>query len=198
MDGRRQREDALLGHREVSQDVQGHRAEDGEAYRATEDYGKKFPKDTEWLTKYSYFDEIYKGRKKLPAEYVVKEGTSEVLTDAFLSWFGNLVYEGKLKRGENVRKLVKIFAKNDKDAIAAIEKKGIDEAWKMHGLEHPEETNPIYNAIEQATVALENIKLNEFDELRKDDARVQKLKNLKSSIEKILQYTEAIQVKHNK
>lgn len=169
-----------------------------QAYKYTKAYGEKFG-DKDWLTKYSYFEEIYKGKKRLPSEYVVKDGPAEVLTDSFVNWFGSLVYEGNLgKRGENVRKLLKIFAKKDKAAIEAVEKKGIDDAWKTHALRYPEETSPIYSAIEEATVALDKITLMEFDALQKDDARIEKLRRLKTSIDRILQHTDRLQVKQTK
>jgi hypothetical protein len=156
-----------------------------EAYKYTFEYSKKF-RDARWLRKYSYFDEIYKGRKKLPSEYVINDGVKDKLSDTFLEWFGGLISDKRLRKGEQVRQVVKMFEKKDQKAIEELTKHGIDPAWKLFETHHPETTNKIYGAIDMATIALQNIKMMEIEELGNDDARIEKLKELRSSVDQIL------------
>jgi hypothetical protein len=159
------------------------------AYLYTKQYGETF-NDKLWLEKFSYFAEIYKKRKKIPAKYVSKEGIYEKLTDEYLYWFGQLIKEGKLTRGEDVRKLVKFYETNDEQSLAELERTDMKKAWRLHENLFPEAGNPIYDAIDQATMALSSIKLSEFEQLQEDDARLAKLKALRSSIDSILVFAE--------
>jgi hypothetical protein len=147
------------------------------------------------LTKYSYFEEAYRSRRKLPKEYVRLQGQSEVLSDDFLNEFGELVKSGKIGRSDNVRKLLKLYEKNDAPALSLVKSDGINKAWELHEIAHPEVTNPIYKTIDQAAIVLDKIDLNEFDMIRKDDARIDKLKKLRDKIDRILAYASAIQAR---
>lgn len=165
-----------------------------QAYKYTERYGRTTG-DKDWLTRYSHFEELYKGRSKLPKEYLTQVGQTEIISDEFLDWFGGLFKQNRIGRGENVRLLLKMYANNDKDAIKLVEKGGIGKAWALHEEEHPELTSPIYKAIDQATTALDKISLNEFDVIRHDDGRIDKLKKLRSKVDRILIYATAVHTK---
>lgn len=72
-------------------------------YRATLDYGKKHRDDKQWMSKYSYYYEIFKNEQ-------LKNWAK---LNANLELFDEWVYSGKIPKGQDVRKLKQIIADDD-------------------------------------------------------------------------------------
>src|SRR3989442_14001946 len=95
------------------------------AFQFTTDYGKKYPEDTSWVYKFSYFYEMVK-RKSLDA-WLEKNGN----TEKFMEW----LYNGKISRGMDVRRLPEVIKTHDE--VQAIDSGGFDAAIKVFSKSDP-------------------------------------------------------------
>jgi hypothetical protein len=153
-----------------------------ETFEKTKDYGSKYPKDKEWIAKYSYFYEVYK--KKNLKEWAEKEKNTERL----MKW----IAEDKIPTGADIRLLDKMIT--NEDALKALDTKGISGALAVIEKEDPAIKSSVYKVVRQAINTLNTIPLDEFTVTAKDNARLKMLKELRSSIDKILKNVETLKL----
>ena len=155
-----------------------------DVFKATENYGKKHPDDKEWYRKFTYFDELYKKRD-------LKEWRKdEDNVDKFAEW----VYDGKFNDVRDVRNLPEVI--NDKEALAKLEKEGIDRALEVVANKDPSITSGVFRNIKIATDTLRNIPRQEFIASARDGARLKMLQELKGEVDSLLKDIEAIKPKN--
>lgn len=152
-----------------------------ETFEKTKEYGSKYPKDKDWIAKYSYFFEVYK--KKTLKEWAEKEKNTERL----MKW----IADGKIPKGADVRLLDRIIV--NEEALKALDTKGIDAALAVIEKEDPAIKSSVYKVVKQAINTLNTIPLDEFTTTAKDSARLKMLKELRSSIDKILKNVEKLE-----
>src|SRR3989454_1891618 len=103
------------------------------AFQLTTDYGKKYPEDTAWVYKFSYFYEMVKRKKTLGA-WLEKDENKE----KFMAWLA----EDKIVRGMDVRKLPEVI--DNPTALVALEEGGFDAARKVLAKADPSIDNRFY------------------------------------------------------
>ena len=103
--------------------------------------------------KWSYF---YEFQKKKPLRDRRKEDPE------FEEQFGRWIEEGKLRRGEEVRRLPELL--EDDETLAMIDEFGLNTAWEHHQAKITvDDPNGILLAIEQATRQLETLQARDLD-----------------------------------
>jgi len=143
-------------------------------YKATDKYGKKYVKDLDWFSKFTYFEELYK-RKDL----------KEFRTDSKnLEKFENWVYHKKLDDVREVRKLNLIL--QDKDAMKEFEEKGFDAAIKIISSKDPSINSTEFKKIKNTIGVLRNFSRGELSKTINDTSRLTLLNSLKKEINNLI------------
>ena len=115
--------------------------------------------------KWSYFFEFQKKK-------ALRDRREE--DDAFSERFGRWVEEGKLRRGEDVRRLPDLL--EDSAALSIIDTAGFKAAWEYHEANKTaEDPDGILSIIEQATRQLETLPARDMDLFGKPDSRASEL-----------------------
>lgn len=149
------------------------------AFEATTEYGKKYH-DVEWLGKFSYFYEAQK-KKKL-ATWLDKNGNGSM----FMEWLGT----NKLTRGEQVRKLPDII--QVPEAVDALNTKGFSAAISVLSRTDPSVDNKFYAHVRDMMEELNSLPRDELLNAGTDEARVQALQRLKSTVDDVLKNISAL------
>ncbi len=150
------------------------------AFDMTTEYGKQFTTDKEWVSKFSYFYEMYK--KPQLAEWLEKNGNS----DRFMDWLG----KGKLLRGENVRELPKIIELPE--ALAALDSNGFEAAVKVLRKSDPAIDNRFYGRVKDMIERLNDVPREELVEAGTDPVKLGALQKLRDTVDEVLRNVAAI------
>jgi len=154
-----------------------------EAYKGTVAYGKKDPKDKDWVRKFTYFDELYK--KPELKKWLSKNADN---LDRFSQW----VAEGKFPDHRSIRSLPEVLV--DKDAVSKIESKSGSMAAAIAVLaeKDPSLTSESFRNIKVAIDTLRNIPRQEFIAAAHNGARLKMLKDLRNEAENLIKDIESI------
>ncbi len=150
------------------------------AFQLTTDYGKRYPEDTTWVYKFSYFHEMVK-KKSLDA-WLEKNGN----TERFMDWLA----KGKLSRGMDVRRLPEII--KTQDAIQAIDTGGFDAALKVLSKSDPAIDNKFYAHVKDMVERLNDIPREELVEAGSDHVKLGQLQKLRDTVDEVLRNVAAI------
>ena len=150
------------------------------AFQLTTDYGKKYPEDTAWVYKFSYFYEMVK-KKSLDA-WLEKNGN----TDRFMEWLAN----GKLSRGMDVRRLPEVVATDE--ALRAIDSGGFDAALKVLSKSNPAIDNKFYAHVKDMVDRLNDVPREELVEAGTDPVKLEALQKLRDTVDEVLRNVAAI------
>jgi hypothetical protein len=150
------------------------------AFQLTTDYGKKYPEDTSWVYKFSYFYEMVK-RKSLDA-WLENNGN----TEKFMEW----LYNGKISRGMDVRKLPEVI--KTQDAIQAIDSGGFDAALKVLSKSDPAIDNKFYAHVKDMVERLNDVPREELVEAGSDPVKLEALQKLRDTVDEVIRNVAAI------
>ena len=147
------------------------------AFEWTERYLKNNPRGS--LEDYSYFEELY---KKATALKKVAGFDPEDPKDR--DHFHSLISTGKIPMAIDVRKLPLVLT--DSEARKVLEEEGIERAWITAKTKNPRVASPTFQALAEATEALQTIPRNEYLDIAQDQAKKQLVFELYHEIEKVL------------
>jgi hypothetical protein len=148
-----------------------------QAFRDMEDqYLPKYRKPSERL-KFSYFAEF---RKNKDLNRLVREGKMSLLD------FCDLVGEGKLGRGEDVRRLGMVW--RDDQARDVLLEEDMEAALDQLSQKNPAAKSKLFEKIDAVSSGLENMAFAELDEIRNglQPAKVEALKRLHTLLTNLL------------
>ncbi len=151
-----------------------------QAFKATTEYGEKYPEGGSWIYKFSYFYEMYK-RKPL-REWLETNSNSEKFQD----WLGN----GKLTRGMEVRQLPDIILMPE--ALNAMDSGGFAAALKLLQRSDPAIGNKFYARVKDMVEQLNNVPREELVETGNDPTRLGSLQKLRDTVDEVLRNVAAI------
>jgi hypothetical protein len=132
-----------------------------EAYDATAKYGQ-LTKDPDWVRKYTYFDELYKKRRKLERKgWFDTDG--KILPEkleTFMKWVreNRFNYQGV----RDVRSLPELLEPENADALSIFETEGMKSAIRVLEAKMPEATSVFYKKM---AIAIETLKTAPASEL---------------------------------
>lgn len=156
-----------------------------EAFKSTEKYGKRFPDDKSYVTKFSYFMELYSSR-------VLKNWLAEDPTN--LDYFIELVRKNKLEATyKGPRKLAKIIAIPNPlraKALAELDAENgdIEKAFSVI-TEYQKNSSGIWTDIKKLRVIFEKTRYDEFILAVEDPEKFQLLEEI---IEKTIKMKDEI------
>jgi hypothetical protein len=147
------------------------------AFEWTEKYLKSNPRGS--LEDYSYFEELYK-----KATALKKVASFDPDDPKDRDHFHSLISTGKIPMAIDVRKLPLVLT--DSEARKVLEEEGIERAWITAKTKNPRVASPTFQAIAEATEALQTIPRNEYLDIAQDQAKKQLVFELYHEIEKVL------------
>ncbi len=147
------------------------------AYEWTEKYLKSNPRGS--LEDYSYFEELYK-----KATALRKEASFDPDDPKDREYFHRLISGGKIPMAIDVRKLPLVLA--EPEARKMLEEDGIERSWITAKTKNPKIASPTFQALAEATEALQTIPRNEYLDIGQDPAKKQLVFELYHEIEKVL------------
>ncbi len=150
------------------------------AFQLTTDYGKKYPGDTAWVYKFSYFYEMVK--RKILSAWLEKNGN----TDRFMEWLAN----EKLSRGMDVRRLPEVI--KTEGAIQALDSGGFDAALKVISKSDPSIDNRFYAHVKDMVDRLNDVPREELVEAGTDPVKLSALQKLRDTVDEVLRNVAAI------
>jgi len=130
------------------------------------------------ITDYSFFEELHKVKSALK-----KKASFDVADTRDRTYFHSLISGGKITMAIQVRDLPDILA--DADAKKILETQGRDKAWIAVSTKNPAIASPTFQAISEATHALQTIPRNEYLDIPQDPAKKKLLFELSSELEKV-------------
>lgn len=149
------------------------------AFKATTEYGEKYG-DEKWIEKFSYFLEFFK-RKKL-REWAESDGKIQ----EFKKW----VYEGKFRRGEDVRMLPSVL--ENEDAYRAFLKGGMEAAERILDELEPARGSRLFKLIDRTIGTLNILSRDEQREIVESKKKLEKLKEMHSDLGEFIKELEAV------
>jgi hypothetical protein len=145
-----------------------------DVYKATEEYGRRYPDDNQWYHKFTYFDELYKKRE-------LKEFRDDPVN---IIKFGNWVKEEKFHDVRDVRVLPKIVT--DEEALEALDRAKIDDALKIVESKDPTIKSPQFKKLRETIEIIRSFSRKELINTLNDSSRLTLLKTLKTEVESLL------------
>lgn len=146
-------------------------------YEWTKDYLKKHPRAN--ILDYSFFEELYKKRATLK-----KTANFDPADPRDTDLFHSLVSSGKIPMAIKVRQLPEILA--DADAKKILQSNGIDQAWLAVQTKNPAINSSTFQALSDATEALQRIPRNEYLEIPRDPAKKRLVFGLYNELQKLV------------
>lgn len=145
-----------------------------DVYKATEEYGRRYPDDNQWYHKFTYFDELYKKRE-------LKGFRDDPVN---IIKFGNWVKEEKFHDVRDVRVLPKIVT--DEEALEALDRAKIDDALKIVESKDPTIKSPQFKKLRETIEIIRSFSRKELINTLNDSSRLTLLKTLKTEVESLL------------
>lgn len=135
------------------------------AYSTTLDYHRSYPDDANWLSKYSFFYELF--RKPDLSKWA---GTGSNLS-RFMKWIAT----GKIKKGAEVRNLP-LMVKDD------LEESG----FPVKSTEKSASDHELISAVRKTRVALRNLATESTRKIKKDDGTISAIRDLQTDLQNFL------------
>lgn len=127
---------------------------------------------------YSFFEELYKVKASLR-----KNATFDTNDSRDMQYFQSLIRDNKITAAIQVRDLPDILA--DSDAKTTLENNGYQAAWIYVQTRNPAVSSPTFQAISDATAALQRIPLNEYQSIPSDAAKKKLVQQLYGELDKL-------------
>jgi len=138
-----------------------------EAFTLNLRYHEKYPEDSFWVNRFSYFIEFFKKKKAL------KEWFNENNMELFMQW----VSTGQTTKGADVRLLPQIV-ENPKALEAMLKGSTVQDALKILGTEDPSMTSKSFKTLKTAINELQKFPRNELIDTIKNPAKMRMLQTL--------------------
>lgn len=155
-------------------------------YKLVLDYSRRFPDDSEWFHKYTYYAELFK-RKDL-AEF----RTNSKFVDDFSKW----IYEEKFHDHREVRQLAKIIA--DKNTFTEFIKTDFANAMKILEEDDPSLSNRNFKKIKDTLDVLKSFSREELADAKVTPSKMRLLYSLDAEIKSLIAELDSIKPSRRK
>lgn len=152
-----------------------------DVYKATENYGKRYPSDKDWFRNFTYFDELYKRRDL--KEF--RENPKNI--EKFTEW----VHNKKFIDVRDVRFLAKILV--DKEALEIMERKKFADARLIVESKDPTVVSPEFKKIKETIDIIRSFSRKELVKTLNDASRIRLLQSLKKEITDLIKDIESME-----
>jgi len=147
------------------------------AYEATKSYGEKYPRDTDWYRKFSYFDELFKRRS-------LKSWRDNL---ANLEQFSSWIHDNKLNDKHEVRNLDKIL--DYPSASKIFDREGYDKAMSFLNAIDPTIYDSGFRKIQNTIAVLRSFNRKDLIRIINDPARIRMLQELRREVSSLINDT---------
>jgi len=149
-------------------------------YKLVLDYSRRFPDDSEWFHKYTYYEELFK-RKDL-----TEFRNDQSNLDNFSKW----IHDEKFHDHRDVRKLYKVL--NDKHAFNEFKQHNFASALKILESEDPTLSNRNFKKILDSLDVLKSFSREELSDTKQNPAKMRLLYQLEAEAKSIIAELDAL------